>query len=207
VQGCIRLLAQPLEQQKEMLRGALQETAKQALRAGEIIRHLREMTTRGETDKAPEDIKTLVEEAGALALVGSRERNIRSEFIFTDGDDLVLVDRVQIQQVLMNLIRNATEAMRDSPRRQLIVRTTRLDEGELMVEVSDTGPGIAEDIASRLFQPFVTSKAGGMGIGLSISRRIIQSHGGDLTYRKNEDGGATFNFTLPIAHEDLDERG
>ena len=99
VQGCIRLLAQPLEQQKEMLRGALQETAKQALRAGEIIRHLREMTTRGETDKAPEDIKTLVEEAGALALVGSRERNIRSEFIFTDGDDLVLVDREQIQQV------------------------------------------------------------------------------------------------------------
>ena len=206
VQGCIRLLSQPLEQQKEMLRGALQETAKQALRAGEIIRHLREMTTRGETDKAAEDIKTLVEEAGALALVGSRERNIRSEFIFADSDDLVLVDRVQIQQVLVNLMRNATEAMRDSSQRLLVVRTTRLDEDKLEVEVADTGPGIAEDIAARLFQPFVTSKAGGMGIGLSISRRIIQSHGGDLTYRKNDTGGATFSFTLPIAHEDVDER-
>jgi two-component system sensor kinase FixL len=204
VQGCIRLLSQPLEQQKDMLRGALEETAKQALRAGEIIRHLREMTTRGETDKAPEDIKTLVEEAGALALVGSRERNIRSEFIFADNDDPVLVDRVQIQQVLMNLMRNATEAMRESPQRQLVIRTMRLSEDELEVEVSDTGPGIADDIAARLFQPFVTSKAGGMGIGLSISRRIIQSHGGELTYHKNDAGGATFSFTLPIAHEDID---
>jgi two-component system sensor kinase FixL len=206
VQGCIRLLSQPLEPQKDMLRDALQETAKQALRAGEIIRHLREMTTRGETDKAPEDIKTLVEEAGALALVGSRERNIRSEFIFADNEDLVLVDRVQIQQVLMNLMRNATEAMRDSAQRQLVVRTTRLEQDELEVEVADTGPGIADDIAARLFQPFVTSKAGGMGIGLSISRRIIQSHGGDLAYRKNEAGGATFRFTLPIAHKDVHER-
>jgi two-component system sensor kinase FixL len=206
VQGCIRLLAQPMEQQKDMLRGALQETAKQALRAGEIIRHLREMTTRGETDKAPEDIKTLIEEAGALALVGARERNIRSEFIFAADDDRVLVDRVQIQQVLMNLMRNAIEAMRDSPRRELVVRTSRPDDEELAIEVSDTGPGIADDIAARLFQPFVTSKAGGMGIGLSISRRIIQSHGGDLTYRKNEAGGATFSFTLPIAHEDADEQ-
>jgi len=203
VQGSIRLLSQPLEQQqKDMLAGALQETAKQALRAGEIIRHLREMTTRGETDKASEDIKTLVEEAGALALVGSRERNIRSEFIFADNDDPVLVDRVQIQQVLMNLMRNATEAMRESPQRQLTIRTRRLSEDELEVEVSDTGPGIADDIAARLFQPFVTSKAGGMGIGLSISRRIIQSHSGDLAYRKND--GATFSFTLPIAHEDID---
>jgi two-component system sensor kinase FixL len=205
VQGSIRLLSQPLEQQqKDMLAGALQETAKQALRAGEIIRHLREMTTRGETDKASEDIKTLVEEAGALALVGSRERNIRSEFIFADNDDPVLVDRVQIQQVLMNLMRNATEAMRESPQRQLTIRTRRLSEDELEVEVSDTGPGIADDIAARLFQPFVTSKAGGMGIGLSISRRIIQSHSGDLAYRKNDAGGATFSFTLPIAHEDID---
>jgi two-component system sensor kinase FixL len=206
VQGCIRLVAQPMEQQKDMLRGALQETAKQALRAGEIIRHLREMTTRGETDKAPEDIKTLIEEAGALALVGARERNIRSEFIFAAHDDRVLVDRVQIQQVLMNLMRNAIEAMRDSPQRELMVRTSRPDEEELAIEVSDTGPGIADDIAARLFQPFVTSKAGGMGIGLSISRRIIQSHGGDLTYRRNEAGGATFSFTLPIAYEDADEQ-
>jgi len=204
VQGCIRLLSQPLEQQADMIHGALQETAKQALRAGEIIRHLREMTSRGETDKSPEDIRTLVEEAAALALVGSRERSIHSEFFFAD-DDLALVDRVQIQQVLMNLMRNAVEAMKESSRRELVVRTARLDADHLQVDVADTGPGIAEDIAPQLFQPFVTSKAGGMGIGLSISRRIIQSHGGDLTYRKNEAGGATFSFTLPVAHEGADE--
>jgi len=205
VQGCLRLLSQPIEQQAEMMRGALQETANQALRAGEIIRHLREMTARGETDKAPEDVKKLVEEAGALALVGSRERGIRSEFVFSANDDMVLVDRVQIQQVLMNLMRNAMEAMRDSSRRELTVRTSPLSDTELQIEVADTGPGIAEDIASRLFQPFVTSKAGGMGIGLSISRRIIQAHGGDLTYRKNDAGGATFSFTLPTAQGTADE--
>lgn len=206
VQGCLRLLGQPIEKQADMLRGALQETAQQALRAGEIIRHLREMTTRGETDKAPEDVKTLVEEAGALALVGSRERNIRSEFVFAAEHDLVLVDKVQIQQVLMNLMRNAMEAMRESPRRELVVRTSKLDDDQLGIEVSDTGPGIADEVAGRLFQPFITTKAGGMGIGLSISRRIIQSHGGDLTYRKNEAGGATFSFTLPLAREGVDEQ-
>lgn len=198
VQGCIRLLGQIPEQQAGMLRGALEETAKQALRAGEIIRHLREFVTRGDTDKEPEDIKKLVEEAGALALVGSRERGIRSEFAFGPGPDLVLADRVQIQQVLTNLMRNAIEAMKDSPARELVIRTGKADGHRMVVEVSDTGPGIADDIASQLFQPFVTTKPSGMGVGLSISRRIIRSHGGDLTYRRNEAGGATFSFSLPI---------
>lgn len=201
VQGCIKLLAQVPEEQAAMMRGALQETAKQALRAGEIIRHLREFVTRGETDKGPEDIKKLVEEAGALALVGSRERGVRSEFDFSPSTDLVLADRVQIQQVVINLMRNAIEAMKDTPRRELVVRTTRND-GQLMtIEVADTGSGISDEVAGRLFQPFVTSKPGGMGIGLSISRRIIQSHGGDLTYRRNDAGGATFTFTLPIVED------
>jgi two-component system sensor kinase FixL len=201
VQGCIRLLAQIPDQQAELMRGALQETAKQALRAGEIIRHLREFVTRGDTDKSAEDVKKLVEEAGALALVGSRERGIRTEFDFSPGSDLVLADRVQIQQVLTNLMRNAIEAMKDSPHRELIVHTRPTDANLMLVEVSDTGPGISDEIAGQLFQPFVTTKAGGMGIGLSISRRIIQSHGGDLTYRRNDTGGATFSFTLPVAEE------
>jgi len=205
VQGCLRLLSQPIQPPLEMIRDALQETAKQSLRAGEIIRHLREFTTRGDTDKAPEDVKNLVEEAGALALVGSRERGVRAEFIFAAEHDLVLADRVQIQQVLMNLMRNAMEAMKDSPRRELTVRTMPFNDQQLQIEVADTGPGIAEDIAAQLFQPFVTSKAGGMGIGLSISRRIIQSHGGDLTYRRNDAGGATFSFTLPVVQEEFDE--
>lgn len=204
VQGCIRLAARMPEEQGGMLVGALRETAKQALRAGDIIRHLREFVTRGETEKRPEDIKNLIEEAGALALVGSRERGIRTAFEFAPQDDLVLADRVQVQQVLTNLMRNAMEAMKDSDRRDLRVRTLPQIEHRITVEVSDTGPGISDEIAAQLFQPFVTTKPGGMGIGLSISRRIIQSHGGDLVVRKNDSGGATFAFTLPTMEHPVD---
>ncbi|MEO7222572.1 MAG: PAS domain S-box protein [Devosia sp.] len=197
VQGCIKLVTRLPEDQRSTLGGALEETAKQALRAGDIIRHLREFVTRGETERRHEDIKNLIEEAGALALVGSRERGIRTEFDFTPNSDTVLADRVQVQQVLTNLMRNAMEAMKDSEKKELRVRTLPSEGQRVTVEVSDTGPGISEEIAAQLFQPFVTTKPGGMGIGLSISRRIIQSHGGDLVVRKNEAGGATFSFTLP----------
>lgn len=205
VQGCIRLLDQIPKEQAERMRGALQETAKQALRAGDIIRHLREFVTRGQIEKTQEDIKQLVEEAGALALVGARERGVLTRFEFAPDTEPVWVDRVQIQQVLTNLMRNALEAMRDSPRRELVVRTRQRSGDTVEVEVSDTGPGIADDVAARLFEPFVTSKANGMGIGLSISRRIIQSHGGDLVAGKIETGGASFRFTLPTAAESADE--
>ena len=201
VQGCRRMLERIDEEHANRMRGALEETARQALRAGDIIRHLREFVRRGDTDKRPEDIKSLVEEAGALALVGSRERGIKSVFDFGPEEASVVADRVQIQQVLINLMRNAMEAMRDSPRKELTVSTRALDAERMQVEVADTGPGIADDIAPRLFQPFVTSKASGMGIGLSISRRIIESHGGELNVMRNRDGGATFAFTLPILTE------
>jgi two-component system sensor kinase FixL len=202
VQGSRRLL-QSVDSAPPMLMTALDETAKQALRAGDIIRHLREFVTRGETDKEPHDIKQLIEEAGALALVGSRERGIKSVFDFSQDAGMVLVDRVQIQQVIINLMRNAMEAMRDSPRKELTVRT-RTEIDKLVVEVEDTGPGIAEEIAPQLFQPFVTSKASGMGIGLSISRRIIESHGGDLVVASSSEG-ATFSFSLPLLTESVVE--
>lgn len=201
VQGCRRMLDKIDEEYANRMRGALDETAKQALRAGDIIRHLREFVTRGETDKGPEDINHLVEEAGALALVGSRERGIKSVFDFGSESSIVVADRVQIQQVLINLMRNAMEAMRDSPEKQLIVRTRHVSPDWLQVEVEDTGPGIADEVAPQLFQPFVTTKANGMGIGLSISRRIIESHGGELTVTKNAAGGATFSFSLPMFAE------
>lgn len=201
VQGCRRMLERLDDEPASRMRGALDETAKQALRAGDIIRHLREFVTRGDTERRPEDIKRLIEEAGALALVGSRERGIKPVFEFGAGDDVVIADRVQIQQVLINLMRNAMEAMRDSETKTLTVTTRSGDEGRLIVTVADTGPGIADDIAPQLFQPFVTSKANGMGVGLSISRRIIESHGGELTVQRNEAGGATFTFTLPLMTE------
>ena len=197
VQGSAKIAANIPGDQAKMLTGALQETAKQALRAGDIIRHLREFVTRGDTDRHRHDIKNLIEEAGALALIGSKERGIKTTFDFAADLDEVMVDRIQVQQVLTNLIRNAIEAMKDSPRRELTVRTRTADGRKLVVEVADTGPGISDEVAARLFQPFVTTKANGMGIGLSISRRIIQSHGGELNVRSNEAGGATFSFFLP----------
>lgn len=195
-QGAMRLMRRAPDTKAESLREALSEIAAQSLRAGQIIRHLREFVMRGETEETVEDIRKLVEEAGALALVGSREQGVRTVFDFAAGAENVRVDRIQIQQVLTNLMRNALEAMRASERRQLTVRTSR--EGELvMVEVSDTGPGISEEVAGQLFRPFVTTKSGGMGIGLSISRRIIEAHGGSISVAGNEHGGATFHFTLP----------
>jgi two-component system, LuxR family, sensor kinase FixL len=197
VQGCTRLLRNMDDALASRMREALEETAQQSLRAGQIIRHLREFVTRGETDKGPEDIRKLVEEAGALALVGARERGVRSVFDFTPGAHIVIADRVQIQQVLINLMRNAIEAMRDSKQRELNIRTAATGDGMVEVEISDTGPGISDEIAAQLFRPFVTTKPGGMGVGLSISKRIIEAHGGEISVRRNEAGGATFRFTLP----------
>jgi two-component system sensor kinase FixL len=206
VQGCKRLLMKVDDRYAAQLRDALDETAKQALRAGDIIRHLREFVTRGDTEKHPHDVKKLVEEAGALALVGSRERGVKSTFVYEQDVAAVLADRVQIQQVLINLLRNAMEAMRDSPVRELEVRVSKADDDMVAIAVSDTGPGIAEDIGPQLFQPFVTSKPGGMGIGLSISKRIIESHGGEIHVDRSGSGGARFMFTLPLVMEDPDEQ-
>ena len=198
-QGCVRLLRDMDDAVADRMRDALEETARQSLRAGGIIRHLREFVTRGETEKSPHDIRKLIEEAGALALVGSRERGVRSTFDFAQSDATVMVDRIQIQQVLINLIRNGMEAMRESTHRDLTIRMRPDGAASIRVDVSDTGPGIPDDIAERLFQPFVTNKPGGMGIGLSISKRIIEAHGGELSASRNTSGGATFTFSLPVA--------
>lgn len=198
VQGCVLLLDRGGDDFRPRMQGALDEVTKQSLRAGEIIRHLREFVTRGDTEKALEDIKRLVEEAAGLALMGSGELGVRSSFRFGADTGLVLVDRIQIQQVLTNLMRNAVEAMRDMPRKQLTVTTERTADAYVSVSIADTGHGIAPDIAENLFQPFVTSKATGMGIGLSISKRIIEAHGGQIAASNQSDGGAKFMFTLPI---------
>ena len=205
-QGCLRLLANTEDAGALRMREALNETARQSLRAGQIIRHLREFVMRGETERVPEDVRKIVEEAGALALVGSRERGVKTAFDFAPGVDLVLTDRVQIQQVLINLMRNAMEAMRDSARRELTVSVRPKDGSAVEIQVADTGPGISGEVAAQLFQPFVTTKPGGMGIGLAISKRIVESHGGTIAVERNADGGATFCFTLPAIEEE-DEDG
>jgi len=110
------------------------------------------------------------------------------------------MDKLQIQQVVVNLVRNAIEAMEGSKRRELTISVARTEDGAVGISVIDTGPGIAPDIADRLFQPFVTTKAQGMGVGLSICRSIVEAHGGRLWAEANPEGGSIFRFTLPANH-------
>jgi two-component system sensor kinase FixL len=199
LQGCGRLLEGIDHPSAAKIHDALGETTKQTLRAGQIIRQLREFVARGETDKRPENLNKLVEEASALALVGAKEQGVKTIFRFDTRAEQVLVEKVQIQQVLLNLIRNAIEAMQGSERKELLVTTSVPEKGRVEVSVSDTGPGLAEEIMPRLFQPFVTTKAAGMGVGLSISKRIVEAHGGEMWAEPNPDGGTSFRFTLAAA--------
>jgi two-component system sensor kinase FixL len=196
LQGCGRLIEGVEHPSAPKIRDALAETTKQTLRAGQIIRQLREFVARGEIERRPEDINKLVEEASALALVGSKEEGVKPIFRFDTRLGPVLVEKVQIQQVLVNLIRNAIEAMHDCERRELLVKTGPGAEGMIEVSVADTGSGLSEEIVSRLFQPFVTTKPTGMGVGLSISKRIVEAHGGELWAEPNPQGGTQFRFTL-----------
>jgi two-component system sensor kinase FixL len=157
---------------------------------------LREFVARGETEKRPESINKLIEEASALALVGAKEQGVKTVFRFDTRAGPVLVEKVQIQQVLLNLIRNAIEAMNGCAQKELVVETVLLDEGMVEIRVADTGNGLAKEILPRLFQPFVTTKPTGMGVGLSISKRIVEAHGGEMWAEPNPGGGALFRFTL-----------
>lgn len=201
LRGSKRLLDQEENQPIDAVKDALDKGAEQAQRAGQIIRRLREFVKRGETEKKVERLVRLIEEASALALVGARERGVRVELSLDPDVDFVLVDRVQVQQVLVNLFRNAMDAMEDVTRRELHISATSVEDDMVMVAVADTGPGLSEDVKAKLFQPFVTSKPHGMGVGLSISRSIIEGHGGRLWVEPNARAGTgvVFRFTVQAA--------
>ncbi|GJD77403.1 sensor protein FixL [Methylobacterium gregans] len=197
--GCRRLLARPGPEAIAKTVEVLGKAAEQALRAGQIIRRLREFVARGETERRVEPVARLIEEASALALVGAREQGIVARVVVDPRVGSVLADRVQVQQVLVNLLRNAREAMQQGDRRELTVEARPIGGETVEIAVSDTGPGIAAEVADRLFQPFVTTKRSGMGVGLSICRTIVEAHGGRLDVERNGTGGATFRLTLPAA--------
>jgi two-component system sensor kinase FixL len=208
MRGSRRLLEGRSDEETVMVRDAMDKAAEQSLRAGEIIRRLRDFVARGEAERRVESIKKLIEEASALALVGAKDQGVRVTFRLDPSLDLVLADKVQIQQVILNLIRNALEAMERSDRRELTISTAPEDREMIEIGVSDTGSGIAEDIAAQLFQPFVTTKRHGMGVGLSISRTIIEAHGGKIRAEANPDGGTLFRFTLCMVNkEDMNDAG
>lgn len=197
VRAALRLLGGPAPD-LDRVRQAMTHAVEQTLRSGEIIRRLRAFVTRGEVARQPENVPTLIEEATALALVGAKELGIKVLLKLDPDLPDAAVDRVQIQQVLLNLIRNAIEAMEGRPLRELSLGASLRDK-QMLVSVGDTGAGIPAEIAARLFQPFVTTKFDGMGIGLSVCRTIVEAHGGRLWVEPNPAGGSIFRFTLPIA--------
>ena len=201
MKGSRRLLVGSVDPNTPKIESALDRASEQALRAGQIIRRLRDFVSRGESEKRVESLSKLIEEAGALGLAGAREQNVQLRFSLDPKADLVLADRVQIQQVLVNLFRNALEAMARTQRRELTVANSRAGDDMIEIEVSDTGSGFQDDVLPNLFQTFFTTKETGMGVGLSISRSIIEAHGGRMWAESNASGGATFRFTLPAADE------
>ena len=205
LKGSRNLLEGRSDENATTIRSALDKAADQAVRAGQIIRRLRDFVSRGETERRAESIGKLVEEASALALVGVKDRGIRVQFQFDPSVDLVLADRVQIQQVLLNLIRNAMDAMETSEVRDLTIAIAPTDKNFVRISVADTGSGVAPEVAKQLFQPFVTTKRHGMGVGLSISRTIVEAHGGQIWVEQNPLGGTIFRFTLPtVSNGDID---
>jgi two-component system sensor kinase FixL len=176
---------------------AIDNALGQVSRATQIIRRLRDFVRKGEPQQSAEDIGKIVEEAAALALIGVKERGVKVQLHAAPRLPGVLVDKVQIQQVVVNLMRNAIEAMDGSDRRELTISTAMVEDGNVGISVVDTGPGIVPEIADRLFQPFITTKAQGMGVGLSICRSIVEAHNGTLWTEANPDGGAIFRFTVP----------
>ncbi|SDS53219.1 sensor protein FixL [Bradyrhizobium canariense] len=199
MKGSRRLLAASTDANAPKIEAALDRAAEQAIRAGEIIRRLRNFVSREASEKRVESLSKLIEEAGALGLTGAREQGVILRFNLDSSCDLVLADRVQIQQVLVNLFRNALEAMATSTHRELIASNAKVVDDMIEIAVSDTGHGFGDSTQANLFQPFFTTKETGMGVGLSISRTIIETHGGRMWAETNDAGGATFRFTLPAA--------
>jgi len=202
VETASQMLVEPSEEKIEFIREALDECAEQAIRAGQIVRRLRDFISRGDAERQIVPLGRLVNEASALAFVSLGGRLLEFD-VLIEPDEEVFVDRVQLQQVFLNLIRNAIEAMEDSPTKRLEVSSRQAaDPGMIEVTVADSGPGLDPDIAVSLFEPFRSTKEAGMGVGLSISRSIVEAHEGRIWVEPSKHGGAAFHFTLPDARSD-----
>lgn len=203
VETASEMLADPAFEDSDIIREALDECAAQAVRAGQVVRRLRDFIARGETERQIVPLARLVNEASALALLSAGSEMLDFRVSIAD-DQLVLVDRIQVQQVFLNLIKNAIEAMQDSPFKRLEVQSRPPSGGMIHVTVMDSGPGLPSAIAADLFSPFRSTKSSGMGLGLSICRTIVEAHEGRIWIEPSPLGGAAFHFTLPDASvEDL----
>ncbi len=197
VQAGRRVMKSDRSDAQDKIEDVLTKASAQAHRAGEIIRRLRSFVARGETEKMPDDINEVVADACDLALVGARTEGVEFTTKFDDTLRPVLIDRVQIQQVVVNLLRNSIDALEG--RSGAAIRVTTQSAGDAVrVAVADNGPGLDKEIADKLFESFNTSKPDGMGIGLSVSRSIVEDHGGRIDAVPCPEGGVEFWFTLPL---------
>jgi PAS domain S-box-containing protein len=191
-----RLLADGDTAKAAKIPDMLRDAVGQALRGGQIIGRLREFVRRGETDKRIENMRSVIEEACALALTGSTASGVDVQYRLEPAAVKAFVNRIQIQQVIVNVIHNAIEAMAGTERREIEIATALLGPELLEISIADSGPGLAEDIAEHLFEPFVSGKRDGMGLGLSIARSIVEAHGGKIRADANPEGGTILRFTL-----------
>ena len=171
-----------------------------------MIRRMRRFITRGAIEKEPIAVNEVVRDAVRLALIGAADQGILTTFELADDLPEITADRIQLQQVLVNLIRNGIEAMLESQAEldgdlRLMIATSRCEDGAVRISVADTGPGIAAEIAGELFTPFATTKKSGMGIGLSVSKSIVEAHGGSLWVEPNAGQGSKFAFTVPVSND------
>ncbi len=187
------------DRRQAALASLLDKTAQQASRAGQIIHRLRQFVAKGETERALEDVNMVVEEASTLALIGANGKGIDVRRAFAAGLPPVLMDKIQIHQVITNLIRNSVDALDEVERREIVICTRLPAPDRVEISVTDSGPGLAPEVAARLFEPFVTTKPEGMGIGLSICRSIVDAHGGKLWASVPPGGGTAFHVGLPAA--------
>ncbi|NLG76190.1 MAG: hypothetical protein GX535_08120 [Xanthomonadaceae bacterium] len=197
-QACQRLIGTG-EFSADEIAEALAHIGAQALRAGEVIRRLRTFVKNREVRRELIEANRLLEDVLTLAQTDARHNGVHISLEAAPRSPLVQADAVQIQQVILNLVRNSIDAMQGVPesRRQIVLRTHVDVEGDVEFMVADRGPGVDPSAAADVFNPFFTTKPGGMGLGLSISRSIIRAHGGKLWCTANPGGGARFFFTLP----------
>jgi len=202
-----RNLIARMELEDDDLIDAVARAGDQAVRAGEIIRTMRDLANRGGTLQKPESLSGMIGEVDFIIALMARDANVRLVYDLYKGQDTVIADRIQIQQLVVNLARNAIEAVTKYPNRQINI-STRLDSGDqLVTTVEDSGPGIDESVAGRLFQPLASTKPEGMGLGLSISSAIVENHKGRIWVEPSRLGGAAFSFVLARAGEDGERSG
>jgi PAS domain S-box-containing protein len=198
--GCLRLLAGSVPE-PALLHDGMAEVVQQAERAGDVLDRLREFVRGGEYRRALTKVNPIIDAALSLARIEAMQRGIDIEAQIGRGLPAVLADRIQIEQVLLNLLRNAMDAMEaaNSARRSIVVEARRNSNRGVEISVTDSGPGVGAEVTDTIFEPFVTTKPLGMGMGLSISRSIVESHGGKLRMAYSARSGATFVFSLPTA--------